>query len=91
MLRIDTEIVIVLSGWMRREHLPELERVLEQARALGRCISLDLQDVSLADRESVEFLAANLPRVTRLRACPPYLREWMAAVERDAARNHEPS
>jgi hypothetical protein len=91
MLRIDTEIVIALSGWMRREHLPELERVLGQARALGRCISLDLQDVSLADRESVEFVAASLSPVIRLRACPPYLREWMAAVERDNARNHDAS
>jgi hypothetical protein len=91
MLRIDTEIVIALRGWMRREHLPELKRVLEQARALGRCISLDLQDVSLADRESVEFLAANLSPVTRLRACPPFLREWMTAVDRDNARNHDAS
>jgi hypothetical protein len=89
MLRIDTEIVITLSGWMRREHLPEIERVLTQARALGRRISLDLRDVSLADRESVAFLAANLSSATTLRACPSYLREWMAAVARDTARNHE--
>jgi ABC-type transporter Mla MlaB component len=97
MLKIDisspngTEVVVALSGWIRREHLPELARVLDQARAGSRRICLDLHDVSLVDREGVEFLAACAGRIATLRACPSYLREWLKAVAEHAERNHEAS
>ena len=97
MLKIETVssnrsgIVVALSGWLRREHLPELERVLAEARAAGRRISLDLHDVNLVDREGVEFLAARANRIATLRSCPSYLREWLKAVGRATARNHDPA
>jgi anti-anti-sigma regulatory factor len=89
MLKIDTsssnrsEIVVTLTGWVRREHLEEIERVVTQSLAAGRRIWLDLHDVSLVDREAVDFFAAGPGRFAALRSCPTYLREWLKAVGRD--------
>jgi ABC-type transporter Mla MlaB component len=90
MLKIDasspngTDIVVVLSGWIRREHLAELERLLKGADLTNRLVSLDLADVSLVDREAVDFLASGAGRGARLQACPPYLREWLKSLGREA-------
>jgi hypothetical protein len=87
----STSLVVALSGWLRREHLPELERLVREAGAAGRRICLDLRDVSLVDREGVEFLAAGPGRAATLRACPSYLRQWLRAVGRGAPRNRDTS
>jgi hypothetical protein len=97
MLKIETstpngtDVLITLTGWIRREHLPEIEQVVAQAAGAGRRISLDLRDVGLVDREAVDFLADGASRGLELRACPTYLREWLKSVSHDASRRHGPS
>jgi hypothetical protein len=89
MLKIDTsspngvDLVVSLAGWIRREHLPELEHLVERATAAGGAISLDLQRVSLVDREAVDFLAAGAGRQAEIRDCPTYLRAWLQSVGRE--------
>jgi|WetSurMetagenome_2_1015567.scaffolds.fasta_scaffold1051517_2 hypothetical protein len=91
MLKIDTtspngtDVLVTLAGWIRREHLPEIEQVVARAAGEGHRISLDLRDVSLVDREAVDFLAGVAGRDIELRACPTYLREWLKSVGRDLA------
>lgn len=90
MLKIETSaptatsLSVVLSGWIRREHLPELERLVAEALAARREISLDLGEVSLVDREAVDFLAAGAGRQVRIEGCPAYLREWLKSLGRPA-------
>ena len=48
-------------------------------------LALDLQSVSLVDRETVQFLALTEYNGTELRNCPAYVREW---VTRERAEIH---
>ena len=88
MLKIDssspngTDVIVTLSGWIRREHLPQIGRLVADALAAGRRVSLDLRDVGLVDREAVDFLATGPARGARLTGCPTYLREWLKSVGR---------
>jgi anti-anti-sigma regulatory factor len=79
MLRItraaNGEVVLRLSGRMDAKSVAELERLIN-AETAGRRIVLDLKDLTLADRESVIFLAKCEADV-QIKNCPPYIREWI--------------
>ena len=82
MLRIqrssDRGIVLSLSGRIEIEDVAELQRLLNLETA-GQDIALDLQEVTLVDRDAVKFLARCEAKSIRLENCPAYVREWMAA------------
>ena len=40
-------------------------------------VALDLEEVTLVDREAVKFLATLDARGVGLRNCPGFIREWM--------------
>ena len=69
-----------LSGRIEREHLAELQRLIDEEAQRG-AITLDLREVRLVDREAVEFLARSEANGVRLRNCPTYLREWITTAE----------
>jgi ABC-type transporter Mla MlaB component len=69
-----------LSGRIEREHLAELQRLIDEEAQRG-AITLDLREVQLVDREAVEFLARYEANGVRLRNCPAYLREWITTAE----------
>src|SRR5271156_6023837 len=50
-------------------------RLREESR---RNLELDLRDVKRVDQQVVTFLARCQASGTRLRNCPPYIREWIA-------------
>jgi hypothetical protein len=85
MLRIqrssDGIVVFSLSGQIERDDIPELRRLLSLEEA-GKDIALDLQDVMLIGRDSVEFLAGCEAENIRLENCPAYVREWIEAERR---------
>ena len=49
------QVVFTLSGRMDADNLPELEELIE-SEARGRCIVLELNDLTLVDRDAVRFL-----------------------------------
>ncbi len=67
-----------LSGRIESEHLAELQRLIDED-AQRATITLDLLEVRLVDRETVDFLARSEANGVRLRNCPAYLREWIAS------------
>ena len=85
MLRIqrssDGIIVFSLSGRMEKDDIVELRRLFRLEEA-GQDIALDLQDVMLIGRDSVEFLAGCEAKNIRLENCPAYVREWIEAERR---------
>lgn len=81
-------VVLALSGRIVSEHVGELEAML-RIEPEGRSTVLDLQDVVLVHRDVVSFLARCEARGTRLRNCPPYVREWVDAASREIARPRE--
>jgi anti-anti-sigma regulatory factor len=70
------EVVIKLSGRMGAENLGELEKLIS-AELDGRCIVLDLKDLSLVDQDAVSFLRRCEADSITLKNCPAYIRRWI--------------
>jgi hypothetical protein len=80
-LRIEKSVrqgstVLSLVGRFEAEHIEELEGLLGLQKG-ARSIVLDLQEVRLADREAVKFLARCEVVGVQLENCPAYIREWV--------------
>jgi|SRR5579862_4575103 len=71
-------VVLSLSGRIEMEDVAELQRLLS-LEAADQTIVLDLQDVTLIDRDAVKFLASWEAEGIQLVNCPAYIREWMGA------------
>ena len=68
--------VIALIGRMEKEHIAEIEALLE-AEPSGRRIVLDLKNLTLAGQSEIDFLAECEGRGVALANCAPYIREWI--------------
>ena len=77
--------VIALIGRMEKEHIVELETLLE-AEPPDRRIVLDLKNLTFAGQSEIDFLAECEARGVTLANCAPYIREWIAN-QRNAKRN----
>jgi hypothetical protein len=90
MLRIqrlsDDGIAFSLSGRIQMADVAELQRLIS-LEAPGQGIALDLQDVTLVDRDAVKYLAGCEAGNIELRNCPAYIREWIDA-ERGSNRHN---
>jgi hypothetical protein len=75
-------VVLFVSGCVTGEHVDMLRGVLEQESG---GFAIDLGNVLLVDREAVKLLALGEAKGTKLRNCPPYIREW---VTRERAEMH---
>jgi hypothetical protein len=80
MLRIDrqskgTSIKLKLSGRLQADGLSELLAEIEKCSPLP---SLDLEEVTLLDRDSVRFLIRCESKGVHLINCPLYVQEWIA-------------
>jgi hypothetical protein len=76
--RFDDDKVasFALSGRIEHDHVEEL-KVLFGAEPRLRRVRLDLEEVTLVDREAVHFLAACEAGGIKLENCPSYIREWI--------------
>jgi hypothetical protein len=87
MLRIQRsengKVVFTLSGRIQAEDLVELHRLF-CLETRSRHMVLDLQDVTLVDRDTVKYLARCEARSIELENCPAYIREW---IEQERGRN----
>ena len=70
------EVVFGLSGRIAAENVAELRTLLESEEQ-GRPIILDLENVTLVDRDAVKFLARCEADSIELTNCPAYIREWV--------------
>jgi PAS domain-containing protein len=66
--------VLYLSGRIQSEHLAVLKT---EMRGDGMAILLDLEAVTLVDREAVSFLSLCEARGVGLLHCSPYIRAWI--------------
>jgi hypothetical protein len=72
-------VVFKVSGRMQGELLAELEKAFA-AETKTPAVAVDLQNVRLADQETVRFLAMYEAQGVRLLNCPGYVREWITRV-----------
>lgn len=70
------ETVLSLSGRVEAEGVAELESLFS-SEAKGRCLILDLKDLTLVDREAVSFLERSESSGIKVMNCPLYVREWI--------------
>jgi hypothetical protein len=63
-----------LSGRIETENLTQLEALI--TTDLKRAV-LDLEEVSLVNREVVRFLAQCEANGIKIQNCPAYIREWI--------------
>jgi anti-anti-sigma regulatory factor len=84
MLKIESKpeatgtVRLALAGKMHANSLGELRRAIDHARRqLARRVTLDLGEITLADRASIDFLAQQSGDEIELVNCPPYLASWI--------------
>jgi len=85
MLKIETTrssnsaITYRLAGDLTADNLPTLRALLEEAGGRGREVTLDLEELTRADRECVDLLVRGPGRGVRIENCPAYLSDWCRA------------
>jgi hypothetical protein len=78
----NDKVVFTLSGRIEADDVAELQRLLD-LEAADHPLALDLEDVTLLDRDAVKFLARREAHGIQLENCPAYIREW---IERETDR-----
>src|SRR3979490_2915079 len=76
-------VILRGGGRLTGQHLDVLRAALERERGV---VSLDLQEVGLADRDAVKLLALSEASGIELRNCPAYIQGWSAAEGAQANR-----
>ena len=66
--------VFSLSGRLDAAYVTELEKLM--GSETGNIV-LDLQELKLADRDSIEFLTRSEAKGIRIENCPEHIREWI--------------
>jgi len=69
-------VTLTLAGKCSGGCLGELRRAIEKARRRQRQIIIDMSEVTLVDRPSLQFLAAQLREDIKLINCPEYIEPW---------------
>lgn len=88
MLKIETlettpeRTTIRLTGALTNEHLPELARQLDRARAARLVVRLDLSGLVSADRDAVEFFCSRRGSELTLSDPPSWVASWCAAEKK---------
>ena len=67
-------IVLLVSGKLTGEHVDTLREFL---RKESGTLVIDLNNVSIVDRDAVQVLARAETDGMELRNCPKYVREWV--------------
>ena len=70
----DQLVLLHISGHLQEEHINMIDDLLEKETGP---VALDLEEVTLIDREAVRFLATLDAQGVGLRNCPEFIREWM--------------
>ena len=85
MLKIESKpeatgtVRLALAGRMHANSLGELRRAIDRARRQrARRVALDLSEITLADRASIDFLAQQSREEIELINCPLYLAAWIS-------------
>jgi len=69
-------VTLSLSGKCSGGCLGELRRAIDKARRMQKQIIIDMSEVTLVDRPSLQFLAAQMREDIKLINCPEYIEPW---------------
>jgi len=71
-------VMLALAGKLHANSLGEVRRAIDRARRQRfRHVALDLSEITLADRASIDFLQQQSREEIELLNCPAYLAPWI--------------
>jgi len=70
-------VTLLLNGKFSEDALPALEHSILEAKDSNRAVYIDLSEVTLVDRKTVQYFSTQLARDVKLVNCPIYLRRWI--------------
>ncbi|MBV8708488.1 MAG: hypothetical protein JO028_14960 [Acidobacteriaceae bacterium] len=73
-------ITFLLNGRFSEDALPELEQSIAEARGARQNIVIDLSEVTLMDRRTVQYFSEQAVDDIKLINCPVYLLRWITQV-----------
>jgi len=71
-------VTVSLAGKCNGGALGELRRAIDRARRMHRQVVIDMGEVTLVDRPSLQFLAAQACDDVKLINCPEYIEPWIS-------------
>jgi len=71
---------LAITGRMNANALGELRRAIERVRRRRGRVMIDLSEITLVDRPSLEFLTEQTKDEIELINCPAYLESWLKKV-----------
>jgi len=75
-LQTDRDLVVLrISGRIALHDIEILRAAIDQEAG---AVAIDLEEVSLVDRDAVDLLALSEARGVAIRNCPPYIQAWIA-------------
>jgi anti-anti-sigma regulatory factor len=78
-MRLDNgDATLALTGKCNGTSLGELRRAIERARRSHKRVVIDLSEVTLLDKPSLQFLAAQTREDVTLTNCPEYIQPWIS-------------
>ena len=77
---VNRGVVFSLSGRIELEDVAELQRILD-LEAVEQSVALDLQDITIVDRDALQFLARCKVDGIKLENLPAYVRDWLATEQ----------
>ena len=72
-------VTLVLNGKFGEEAIADLEQFISQARGSQREVYLDLSEVTLVDRKTVQYFSEQAEADVKLVNCPVYLQPWIGS------------
>ncbi len=76
----ERSITLLLNGKFGEDALPELEQSISNARHTHIRVVIDLSEVTLVDRKTVQYFSQQASQHVKLVNCPIYLRRWISQV-----------
>ena len=76
----DGALTISISGRLTPDGCEAVDQILKDARERQQQVQIDLADIRLLDRPSVEYLAHIRSRAIALINVPPYLIRWIEEI-----------
>ena len=76
----EQSVTLLLNGRFSEAALPELEHSIAEARGARQRIVIDLSEVTLVDRKTVQYFSTQAVGDIKLINCPVYLLRWITQV-----------
>jgi anti-anti-sigma regulatory factor len=71
-------VTLTLAGKCSGGSLGELRRAIDKAKRMQKQIVIDMSEVTLVDRPSLQFLAEQARDDVKLINCPEYIEPWIS-------------